>query len=143
MNRSWFDSCFWKVRFAFEAWRTVSRLKFWRSCCRRWLTPPSALTPALWAGEEGSDGSDGSSSSVVVVVAVAGSGSSSELLGVSGGNPMASWAGGEANCVVKASAGCTFGLVGTGSEGQAERRRVRDGAMVVSIVRFVCWVRDA
>ena len=41
---------------------------------------------------------------------------------------MASWAGGGANCVAKASAGCAFGLVGTGSEGRvAERRRVREG----------------
>ena len=56
---------------------------------------------------------------------------------------MASWAGGGANCVAKASAGCAFGLVGTGSEGRAERHQVRDRAMVVSIVRFVCWVLGA
>ena len=117
MKRSWLDSCFWKVRFAFEAWRTVSRLKLLRMWSRRAPTPSSALTLAFTVGEEGSDGSDGSSSSAAVVVAVAGSGSSSELLGVSGGNPMTSWAGGGANCVAKASAGSAFGLVGAGAEG--------------------------
>ena len=71
MKRSWLDSCFWKVCFAFEAWRTVSRLKLLRMWSRRAPTPSSALTLAFTVGEEGSDGSDGSSSSVVVVVAVA------------------------------------------------------------------------
>ena len=61
-------------------------------------------------------------------------------VGVSGGKTVASWAGGGPNCVVKESAGCAFGCVfGLCGyrEGRAERLRVRGGAMVVSVVRFV------
>ena len=115
----------------------MSRLKLSRRWSRRVPTPFSALTLALSAREEGSDGSDGSSSSVVVVVAVAGSGSSSELLRVLGGKAVASWAGDGPNCVAKASAGCVFRLVGTGSEGRAERLEFVTGPWLFR--SFVLW----
>ena len=66
MNRSWLDLCFWMVLFAFEAWRVVTRLKFWRWRRRssRSLAHSSASTLALLVGAEGCDSSEGGASSV-------------------------------------------------------------------------------